>query len=326
MLIESLNLKLTAVSVAAVLSLSCVRQKQASVKLPANSQPVMERQVRNAIEAGDGDLLIRELRRRMAAHPDEVNPRLELARHYRSLGFSELALEHYRLAAERFPQSGEVHLKLAKALREAGERAEAVQSLDGFLKRAPQTTPEFHSWLGILRDELGKWQQGEISHREAVALAPQAAYLHNNLGYNLLKQEKLAEAEAEFQSALKLQPRSEVARNNLGSAVASRGGEAIVHWQSVSDPASAHSNMAAWLIEQGQYVEARKELDIALGYNRTHAAALRNLELLSAVDGRPASIAFRPVSTTVQRVRSAVRRIFVSDRESKGNAGQTASR
>ena len=322
-----MNAKIVAVSAAATLSFSCVHQKQASIKVPSHSQPAMERQVRNAIEAGEGDLLIQELRQRMASHPDDVRPRLELARHYQSLGFSELALEHYRLAAERFPQSGEVHLKLARTLRETGERAEAARLLEAFLKRFPQTTPEFSSWLGILRDELGEWGKGEDSHREALTLAPQTAYLHNNLGYNLLKQGRLPEAETAFKSALKLQPELEVARNNLGSAVAPKGGEAIAHWQSVSDPASAHSNMAAWFIEQGQYAEARRELDVALGYNRSHASALRNLELVSGLDGRPTSIPVRPVLTRAQRLRAVVKRIFVGNPvESKGNAGYSASR
>jgi Flp pilus assembly protein TadD len=322
-----MNAQVILLSGALAFSLSCVHQKQVAVRVPPHSQPAMERQVRNAVAAGDGDLLIRELRRRMAAHPGEAAPRLELARHYQDLGFSELALEHYRLAAERFPLSGEVHLKLARALREAGEQPEAVRLLEAFLARAPQRTPEFDSWLGILRDETDQWREGETSHRKALSLAPQAAYLHNNLGYNLLKQGRLPEAESEFQTALKLQPASEVARNNLGAAVAPKGGEAILHWQSVSDPASAHSNMAAWLIEQGRYPEARKELDIALGYNKSHAAALRNLELVSGLDGSPASVPVKSVLTRAQRVRAALKWLFFGGAaDSNGNANQTASR
>ena len=47
--------------------------------------------------------------------------------------------------------------------------------------------------------------------------------------------------------------------------------EAVANWQSASDPATAHNNLAAVWIEKGNYPEARKELDLALGYNRAHS-------------------------------------------------------
>jgi len=59
-------------------------------------------------------------------------------------------------------------------------------------------------------------------------------------------------------------------------------------------PPRPHSNMAALLIEQGKYAEARQELDLALGYNRANAAALSNLKLVSELDGKPAVIPIKP--------------------------------
>src|SRR5207302_1362823 len=117
-------------------------------------------------------------------------------------------------------------------------------------------------------------------------------YLHNNLGYNLLMQGKNGEAVAEFREALKRNPASLVARNNLGIALARQDAsrEAVANWQSVSDPATAHNNLAAVWIEKRNYVAARAELEIALGYNRNLAAALKNLELVSRLDGNPAAI------------------------------------
>ncbi len=99
---------------------------------------------------------------------------------------------------------------------------------------------------------------GEKAHRAALELDPKRDSLHNNLGYNLLQQGKAKEAAAEFREALKLKPDSEVARNKLGMALAADpdpagSNDAILHWQSVSDPATAHSNMAALLIRQKRY-------------------------------------------------------------------------
>jgi len=262
--------------------------------------------VAKAIDAGEGDYMARRLRQQMAAEPDNLSVRLELIAHYTRAGYPELALEHSRLAAVRFPESAEIQLSLAKLLRSLKMTAEAEKGLAAFLASRPQQSAVYDSWLGILHDELGQWTEGEKSHRAALALGPESDYLHNNLGYNLLMQKRPSEAAFEFKLALRLKPDSEVARNNLGIALVDAPREALLHWQSISDPATAHSNMAAMFIEQGRYADARRELDLALGYNRANAAALSNLKLVSELDGKPAVIPIKPLRTRWGKFRSAV--------------------
>lgn len=300
-----------------LLALSCTHQTRSSLTPATLRQPsAMERQIRNAVDAGDGDFVAATLREAMAAHPENERYRLDLAEHYQRLGFPDLALEHYRLAAERFPQSAEVELRLVKTLRAAGQSAEAVQSLAAFLDRAPTKAYELHSWLGILRDETGAWKDGETAHRKALELGGKSGFLHNNLGYNLLRQGRLSEAATEFEAALRLAPSSEVTRNNLALALAGKPDaasqrEAVLQWQSMSDPASAHNNLAASLMERGELAAARRELDIALGYNKSHAPALRNLQLVAGLDGRPVSIPVRPVRARARMVKRLLHRIFI---------------
>jgi Flp pilus assembly protein TadD len=282
----------------------------------------MERQVQNAVDVGDGDYEIRMLRQRMAKEPDNLEVRLTLARRYQAMGSTELALEHYRLAAGRFPENADVHLLLAKALRRVGSRGEATNMLQDFLRAHPQQSADFQSLLGILMDEQKQWADGEKAHREALALSPKSDSLHNNLGYNLLMQGKNDAAVAEFQEALKLNPRSQVARNNLGMALANKPDQ-TANWQNVGDPAAAHNNMAALLIQQGRYAEARKELDIALGYNRTYPAALNNLKLVSELDGKPASITAKPPQTRWGRLKTGLRKAFVYDDDVQSSSGET---
>ena len=146
--------------------------------------------------------------------------RVELAKAYRDRGYHDIALEISRLAVARFPESGAAQLSLVRDLRDANQRAEAITGLEAFLKQHPESAAEYYSWLGILRDESGLWPLGEPAHRKAIELAPSTDYLHNNLGYNLLMQKKDEEAAAEFRAALKLNPGSAMARNNLGIALA----------------------------------------------------------------------------------------------------------
>jgi len=287
--------KFTPVVVLAVCTWSCAwRRAGQAPHAPAGGQTgvavTFQRHVINAVDAGDGDYLIRSLRERMAADPENLQIRLELARRYRQSGFPEIALEHYRLAAARFPEAAQVQLEMAKCLRGMNLRAQAAKGLEEFLRDHPQSAAEFASWLGILRDELGQWREGEAAHRAAVGLAPNLDSLHNNLGYNLLQQGRTQEAQEEFGRALALRPDSAVARNNLGLALAAQREQALRQLRAASDPATAHNNLACGLIEQGRYVEAREELEKALRYSRNHPAALSNLGLLSDLEGKAAVV------------------------------------
>jgi Flp pilus assembly protein TadD len=158
-------------------------------------------------------------------------------------------------------------------------------------------------------------------------MAPSRDSLHNNLGYNLLMQKKNAEAAAEFREALRLNPASQIARNNLGSALAAGDtAQAVASFQANSDPATAHNNLAAVLIENGNFPEARRELQLALGYNKTHSAALKNLELVSRLDGRDATLPAPPRETRWQRFKTGFARFFFGPPDQpKAGAAQAAS-
>jgi Flp pilus assembly protein TadD len=245
----------------------------------------MHRQVVNAVDAGEGDLRVRELRARLAAYPDDLPARLELAKRYSAAGFPEVAIEHYRLAAARWPDNAGVAVLLARSLDAAGATAEARMSIEGFLAAHAAPAAGAWSWAGILQDRTGDYPAGERSHRKAVEQQSGSAPLHNNLGYNLLLQGRHAEAAEEFRRALGLEPGSAIARSNLAIALAERPAEAVETWASVTDPASAHNNLGAILLERGDHAGARRAFQTALGYNNHHPAALSNLRLVDIRDG-----------------------------------------
>ncbi len=270
---------------------------------------VMDRQIRNAVDAGEGDAELRQLRALVAAQPDEVGPRLQLAAHYRERGFPDLELEHYRLAAARFPESAPAALALAKALRAAGNRDEAQGGLVAFCKRNAQAPASLFAFIAVMEDDAGNFASAEPWHRVAVLREPASDAFHNNLGYNLLLQARASEAAAEFRRALELNAHSAIARNNLGIALAANPNEAVLQWQSISDPATAHNNLAAVFIEQKRYAEARQQIRIALDFSPRHPAALENLELLGSLDPGVAATPPAPV-TTRHRLALTVRKVL----------------
>src|SRR5262245_8012536 len=89
----------------AVWSLTSCASKNAAVHPAPFFSPTATRQTTNAVDAGDGDLEIANLRKAMMSRPDDVEARLRLADAYLARGFPDVSLEHYRLAAERFPSS-----------------------------------------------------------------------------------------------------------------------------------------------------------------------------------------------------------------------------
>jgi tetratricopeptide (TPR) repeat protein len=284
----------------------------------------MRRQILNAADAGEGDAIVNQLRAQMAADPSNVGLRLELAAHYRKAGLPELEMEHLRLAAERFPDSRAARMALAASLRAAGQPGQAAGELHGFVLSHPAAAadPELLNQMGICYDDAGNWAAGEQAFRQALLAAPRLDYLHNNLGYNLLQQKRLDEAIASFRQALKWNPDSVFAQNNLGVALARLSakdravgvGEALEHFENVVDTATAYNNLAAALIEQERYEESRRLLEAALDYNRSNGAALSNLRLLSALDGKPAGFALRRQTHRWRRRLGLVKRVFVAQK------------
>lgn len=291
-----------------LIALSCSQRQTARVPAPkpvaAAQHPIrqtLQRQVAQAVDAGDGDLEIAGLRRTLAADPKNLAARKQLAAKYALAGTPELALDHYRIAAAQFPDDPALQIEVAKQLRGLDMASEGARLLDTFLGSRAGAPAELHAWAGILHDESGELAVGETEHRKAIEASPEPReYLHNNLGYNLMLQGRSIDAQHEFRRALEIAPRSGIARNNLAESLG-ESKEALTHWQSVLGPSAAHNNLAAVLIEKGQYQEARKEINIALGYKPDNAAALHNLALVSQLDGQPAILPMNRATASAWR-------------------------
>lgn len=298
------SLRPIAVSLVLLMLVACSHRRSLSAvrptEPPSAPPPVMKRQILNAVDAGDGDVVVRQLRRQILEAPDRLDLRLELVDHFAKRGESELVVEHLRLLSERFPADESLHLRLARTLRADGARDEALRILRNLTSRQTVTSPAVWSLTGILLDELERPMEGEAEHRRALEVAQADLDVYeNNLGYNLLAQGRAAEAVTLFESALRRRPRSEVARNNLGAALAARPDQELdksailAHWMSITDPASAHNNLAAVLIEKERYAEARTALEQSLRLRSDLAPAWKNLQLLSELDGQPVTLSPR---------------------------------
>jgi Flp pilus assembly protein TadD len=286
-------IRLAVLSAVVVVGVGCGNRQMTARPRKPGLPPMMQQQVLNAVNAGDGNVRVRKLRERIVNEPKNVAARLELAAEYAQSGYPELEIEHCRIAVERFPESVEAVEHLAKALRKMNAPDEAAGLMVQLVAGQPKPSAETLSWTGIFLDEADRLPEGETMHRRAVDLQGRKDYLHNNLGYNLLLQKRFGEAADEFRRALELNHSSATARNNLGRALleqskaAESPADAIVQFQRASDLAIAHNNVATVLYELGNLAGARKELETALEYRRDLPQILENLRMVAAADGKP---------------------------------------
>jgi tetratricopeptide (TPR) repeat protein len=287
---------------------------------PTAVQTTFDRQVKNAVDAGSGDLTMLRLQRQVSAAPADLEARARLIQAYENVGSNELALDHVRAARRQQPASPQWALQEARLLNKQGLTAQSCTTLEEYIKSNPAASASIHSWLGIYHDQSGDLVAGEASHRAALALDPSSALLLNNLGYNLLQQRRYDEAALQLQAALKTDRNLASARSNLATAIASRPVSpdttgALAHWLTLGDASAAHNNLAAVYIDQKRYPEARQELQKALDTNRNFAPALRNLQLVADLDGGRPAVAAAPRPSAWSRFTAGLKHTFVGTEE-----------
>ncbi len=121
---------------------------------------------------------------------------------------------------------------------------------------------EAHCNLGNVLLQQGREAEAMAQYEQALRLNPDYAEAHNNLGSVLKDQRKLPEAMAHHEQAIRLKPDYAEAHNNLGVALiqAGRVQEAIPHFEQAlrlkPDYADAHYNLGNVLLQAGKLDEA----------------------------------------------------------------------
>jgi tetratricopeptide (TPR) repeat protein len=206
-------------------------------------------------------------------------------------------------------------LTLVRALRVAGEEAQAEQLLRAAIRARPCEVVLYHSLGQLLTDQQPpRWAEAVECYaaarvgrpnlgvnlatallscgrdREGLALLarlttemPTNPYLHFRWADALRAEGRLDEAVAEYHKAIALDPGYVPAHNNLGNALHDRGrlDEAMAEYHEAialdSGYAIAHGNLGAALYEKGQWNEALTELRQAITLAPRYAQAHNNL-------------------------------------------------
>ena len=144
-----------------------------------------------------------------------------LLEHYQNGRFSDaekLSLE----IIQDFPKHQFAWKILATVLRRTDRKSEAVAACQTTVALSPQDAGA-HNNLGNTLKALGRLDEAEASYNHAIALKPNFAEAHYNLGNTLQDQGRLDEAEASYNHTIALKPSFAEAHFNLGITLKDQG-------------------------------------------------------------------------------------------------------
>ena len=183
------------------------------------------------------------------------------------------AVVHYRKALAGEPGQAGFHFKLANALYENGNLKEAVEQYSETLKIDPGFPDARSNYEAALAELNGRRRKDSDPHRGDPR--HQQALEHLRLGTTLNAQNRLDEAIAELEEAIRLEPDLAEAHSDLGVALGRNGDnegairecrEAI---RLAPKLAEAHLNLALGLYMAGDYAGSWKEVHLAQRYGAT---------------------------------------------------------
>lgn len=173
-------------------------------------------------------------------------------------------------------------LARAEASRTAGRLEDAVAEYRAALALRPDHAA-LHANLGALLQDLGRFAEAEVCHRRAIELDPRAVAPHSNLGVSLQRLGRHAEAVACFRQALALEPARAEIHSNLANALKDLGqlAEAEAAYRKAielrPELGDLHSNLGVVLQDLGRAAEAEASFRRALALNPDDVDACSNL-------------------------------------------------
>lgn len=188
----------------------------------------------------------------------------------------------YRAILKQDPKAAHVWGFLANVVHRRGCLAESMEYLSQAIALAPDHANN-HCNLGCAYAELDRFDEAIPHLEKAVQLQPDLAEAHANLGTVLKKKGRLDEAVASLRKAIELRPQYIEARSNLANALIEQEeyaeAEAILREVLKAKPnySDAYNNLGTLLHKQSRLEDARASYEEALRLQPKHAEAQANL-------------------------------------------------
>ena len=190
---------------------------------------------------------------------------LELGDAYTNTNQFSRAVESYRQALARKPDSALFLRRLANALRSSSQPQQALDALLHATQAEPTDAEAFHD-LGVLQSDLGRKPEAIASLRKAAELDPEFADAQNSLGAVLAEAGQSGPAETAIRAALRIAPTLAAAHANLANLLASRNdlAEAAWHFERAGTKAADQFNYGVVLARMNRLADAERHIEEAL--------------------------------------------------------------
>jgi Tfp pilus assembly protein PilF len=151
-----------------------------------------------------------------------------------------------------------VCLTTADELFKKGQDREAIALYEKARKVDPKQKQVCRR-LAVLYDRQGDFQRAEAEYQTALSLYPKSADVHNDFGYSWYCRGNAAEAEKQLRKAVELDQRHSCAWVNLGMVLGQQGRyeESLAAFGKAVSPAQAQANLGFLLTAQGKREEAK---------------------------------------------------------------------
>jgi tetratricopeptide (TPR) repeat protein len=185
----------------------------------------------------------------------------------RALGQNDGAERYWRESLSLHPGSPQVRHRLGILLQELGRYQEAVACYRQVLELRPGFA-EAYSRMGVALRELKLYAAAEASYRQALDLCPDYPTVLTNLGALLADLQRYPEAEACYRRSLALQPEVAQTHHNLGLLLHAlrRYPEAEACYRRALELrpgyVSAEWNLSVLLLQRGQFEEGWRRYEI----------------------------------------------------------------
>lgn len=135
------------------------------------------------------------------------------------------------------PPGGTKVLEQAKNLADAGKHQEAIDLYNSYLVKDPTGNPAAYYYFGKSLFEAGQDQQAEQALKKGLELKPDMKGAHFFLGNIYIRQERFADAAAEFEQEANRSPDQDVVFYNLAEARNKAGNQdlALTAYQKAAD-------------------------------------------------------------------------------------------
>ena len=185
-------------------------------------------------------------------------------------------------------QKADVQMALARSFEKQGQIDQAIKIYSNIVRKDDRRADACHR-LAVLHDRKGDCGTSEQFYRAALEREPRNAATHCDLGYSFYLQRRWQEGEASLRQAIAIKPDLTRAHINLGLLLAriGRDDESLMEFSRAGCPeADARANLAFAFMLEERWMESQRQYEFALAIDPQSEAARHGLDALQSLHSR----------------------------------------